>query len=73
MALQADINSKADNQAVTKGVVDQAVKEFGRLDVLINNAQASASGVTLVDHTPEQFDLVIYSGLYAAFYYMQAA
>lgn len=73
MALQADINSKADNQAVTKGVVDQAVKEFGRLDVLINNAQASASGVTLVDHTPEQFDLAIYSGLYAAFYYMQAA
>ena len=73
LALQADINSKADNQAVTKGVVDQAVKEFGRLDVLINNAQASASGVTLVDHTPEQFDLAIYSGLYAAFDYMQAA
>lgn len=73
LALQADINSKANNQAVTKGVVDQAVKEFGRLDVLINNAQASASGVTLADHTPEQFDLAIYSGLYAAFYYMQAA
>lgn len=73
LAFQADINSKADNQGVAKGVVDQAVKEFGRLDVLINNAQASASGVTLVNHTPEQFDLAIYSGLYAAFYYMQAA
>lgn len=41
LALQADINPKADNQAVAKGVVDQAVKEFGRLDVLINNAQAA--------------------------------
>ena len=38
----------------------------------INNAQASASGVTLADHTSDQFDLAIYSGLYAAFYYMQA-
>ena len=36
-------------------------------------AQASASGVTLADHTTEQFDLALYSGLYAAFYYMQAA
>ena len=45
---------------------------FGGIDVLINNAQASASGVALVDHTQAQFDLAIYSGLYAAFYYMQA-
>ena len=35
-------------------------------------SQASASGVTLADHTTEQFDLAIYSGLYATFYYMQA-
>lgn len=72
LALQADINPQADNQAVAKNVVDQAIKEFGQLDVLINNAQASASGVTLADHTKDQFDLAIYSGLYAAFYYMQA-
>ena len=35
--------------------------------MLINNAQASASGVTLADHTTEQFDLAVYSGLYATF------
>ena len=35
--------------------------------VLVNNAQASASGVTLADHTTEQFDLAVYSGLYATF------
>lgn len=72
LAVPADINPQADNQAVVKDVVDKAIAKFGRLDVLINNAQASASGVTLVDHTKDQFDLAIYSGLYAAFYYMQA-
>lgn len=72
LAVPANIESGADNEAVAKSVVDAAVKEFGRIDVLINNAQASASGVTIQDHTTEQFDLAIYSGLYAAFYYMKA-
>ena len=53
-------------------MVKQAIDAFGRIDVLINNAQASASGVTLTEHTKEQFDLAVYSGLYATFYYMKA-
>lgn len=72
LPIQADVNAGADNEAVVGRVVEQTMKEFGRIDVLINNAQASASGVTLADHTTEQFDLAIYSGLYAAFYYMKA-
>ena len=32
----------------------------------------SASGVPLAEHTTEQFNLAMYSGLYAAFYYMKA-
>ena len=72
LTAQADINASADNKAVAQGVVDEAMAKFGRIDFLVNNAQASASGVTLADHSPEQFDLAIYSGLYAAFYYMQA-
>ena len=72
LTVAADVNAKADNKAVVAGVVRQTMEKFGRIDVLINNAQASASGVTLEDHTTEQFDLAIYSGLYAAFYYMQA-
>ena len=72
LAVQADINAGADNASVAKEVVAKAMEEFGRIDVLINNAQASASGVTLANHTTEQFDLAMYSGLYAAFYYMQA-
>ena len=68
----ADISAGADNAATAKKVVDATIAEFGRIDVLINNAQASASGVTIQDHTIEQFDLAIYSGLYATFHYMQA-
>ena len=72
LSVQADISAGADNAATAKSVVDQAVKAFGGIDVLINNAQASASGVPLKDHTTDQFDLAIYSGLYATFYYMKA-
>ena len=72
LAVQADVNAGADNEAVVNSVVKQTVDAFGRIDVLINNAQASASGVPLAEHTTEQFDLAMYSGLYAAFYYMKA-
>lgn len=72
LTVQADISDGADNEAIANEVVKQAMDKFGRIDVLINNAQASASGVTLADHTTEQFNLAMYSGLYAAFYYMKA-
>ena len=72
LIVQADVNAGADNKAVVDNVIKQTIDTFGRIDVLINNAQASASGVTLADHTTEQFDLAVYSGLYATFYYMQA-
>ena len=72
LTVVADINAGADNEAVANEVVKQAIDKFGRIDVLINNAQASASGVTLADHTTDQFNLALYSGLYATFYYMKA-
>ena len=72
LILQADISEGNDNEATAKMVVEKTVETFGRIDVLINNAQASASGVTLADHTVEQFDLAMYSGLYAVFHYMKA-
>ncbi len=72
LTVKADVSAGADNKAVVENVVKEAIEAFGRIDVLINNAQASASGVSLADHTTEQFDLALYSGLYAAFYYMQA-
>ena len=72
LAVQADVSAGQDNEAVVQNVIDQAVSAFGDIHVLINNAQASASGVTLAEHTTQQFDLALYSGLYATFYYMKA-
>lgn len=56
-----------------KAAVEAGAAHFGGIDVLINNAQASASGLTLVQHTKENFDLAIQSGLYATFFYMKYA
>ncbi len=72
LVVQADVNAGADNETVVQNVIDQTIKKFGRIDVLINNAQASASGVSLADHTTDQFNLALYSGLYSAFYYMKS-
>ena len=72
LPVQADVCADGDNEATVQNVVKQAVDAFGGIQVLINNAQASASGVSLAEHTTEQFDLALYSGLYAAFYYMKA-
>jgi len=72
LTVQADVSAGADNEAIVNNVVEQAIKTFGRIDVLINCAQASASGVTIADHTTQQFDLAVYSGLYSTFYYMKA-
>lgn len=60
----------ADEEAIRK-VVAAAVEKFGKINTLVNNAQVSKSGLPLVEHTREDFDLAIYSGLYAAFFYMR--
>ena len=60
----------ADEEAI-KRVVKMTVEKFGKINTLVNNAQVSKSGLPLVEHTREDFDLAIYSGLYAAFFYMR--
>ena len=72
LCIQADIKAGADNLATAEAVVKETVEHCGGIQVLVNNAQASASGVSLADHSAADFDLAIYSGLYAAFAYMRA-
>ena len=72
LPVQADVSAGSDNEAVVANVVKQTIDTFGSIDVLVNNAQASASGVPLADHTTDQFNLALYSGLYATFNYMKA-
>ncbi|MEG0824019.1 MAG: SDR family oxidoreductase [Erysipelotrichaceae bacterium] len=61
------------DEAAVQNVIDKAVEKFKRIDAIVNNAQVSASGVLLADHTKADFDLAINSGLYATFFYMRAA
>ncbi len=62
----------ADEDAI-KNVIAKTVEKFGKIDAVINNAQASSSGKMLIDHTKEDIDLAIYSGIYATFFYMREA
>ena len=66
------VTDGADEDQV-KAAIEKGVEHFGKLDVLINSAQTSASGLTLVEHTQADFDKAIYSGLYATFFYMKHA
>ncbi|MFR3272724.1 MAG: SDR family NAD(P)-dependent oxidoreductase [Slackia sp.] len=67
LPLQADGSDEEQVAAAVKKVAE----EFGRIDFLINNAQNSASGLTLVEHSKEDLDKAIYSGIYAVFFYMK--
>lgn len=59
------------DEAAIKEVVAQTIATFGKINTLVNNAQVSKSGLPLIEHTKEDIDLAIHSGLYAAFLYMR--
>lgn len=56
-----------------KNVIKKTVEVYGKIDVIVNNAQASKSGMLLAEHSKEDFDLAVGSGLYSTFYYMRDA
>ena len=60
----------ADEDAI-RNVVAKTIETFGKINTLVNNAQVSRSGLPLVEHTREDLDLAVFSGLYAAFFYMR--
>jgi NAD(P)-dependent dehydrogenase (short-subunit alcohol dehydrogenase family) len=53
--------------------VKATVEAFGRIDVVVNNAQARRSGVPMEDITEADMDLAFRSGPYATLFHMQAA
>ena len=67
------ITADGGDEAAVKGVVEKVINKYGKLDCLVNNAQASKSGVMLADHTKDDFDLAVSTGLYATFFYMREA
>jgi len=59
--------------AFCRRAVDRTVKEFGRLDVLVNNAAYQMSRGSLEEITEEQFDRTFKTNIYGYFYMAKAA
>ena len=60
------------DRASLPGIVDEAVRLWGRLDTLVNAAQASQQ-VPLIDTTEEAMDLAFGTGFWPTFLLMKAA
>ncbi len=59
--------------AFCRDAVEKTVKEFGRLDVLVNNAAFQETQATFEDITDEQFDTTFKTNIYGYFYMARAA
>ena len=54
-------------------LVDEAVKTFGRIDVLVNNAAHQASFSSIEDISDEEWDITFRTNIHAMFYLTKAA
>jgi NAD(P)-dependent dehydrogenase (short-subunit alcohol dehydrogenase family) len=69
VTVPGDITDEAHCQAI----IDRAVKEFGKVDVLVNNAAFQMSREDIADISTEEFDRTLKTNLYAMFWLTKAA
>lgn len=69
VAVAGDVREEAHCLAV----IDRAVKEFGKVDVLVNNAAFQMSRDDIADISTEEFDRTLKTNLYAMFWLTKAA
>ncbi len=61
------------DSAFCKKAVEQTVKEFGKLDILVNNAAFQKHQESIADITDEQFDRTFKTNIYGYFFMAKAA
>jgi len=61
------------DEAHCKQIVDRAIKEFGQLDILVNNAAFQMSHTSLQELSSEELDRTFRTNIFAMFYLCKAA
>jgi NAD(P)-dependent dehydrogenase (short-subunit alcohol dehydrogenase family) len=56
-----------------RAIIDRAVKEFGRVDILVNNAAHQATFEDVGEISDEEWDVTFRTNIYAMFYLVKAA
>ena len=61
------------DEAHCKSLIDRAMDEFGKLDILVNNAAHQASFESIEDISAEEWDVTFRTNVYSMFYLCKAA
>ena len=61
------------NEAFCKSIVEQAAKELGGLDIVVNNAARQQTHTSILDISTEDFDATMKTNIYAPFWIIKAA
>ena len=69
IAIPGDLRS----ETFCKSLVDQAAKELGGLDIVVNNAARQQTHASILDISTEDFDATMKTNIYAPFWIIKAA
>src|SRR6202012_3962484 len=61
------------NESYCQSLVDRAVREFGKLDILVNNAAMQRTHKSIEEISSEEWDRTFRTNIYSMFYLSKAA
>ena len=67
LPIKCDVMVRADLEKL----VSQTIEEFGKVDILVNNAISTKQGVSIIDHTEEIWNNTVVSGFEAVWHLMR--